>query len=79
VHSSQQCSVQRDFCNRIHRQLRLVTFVGGGCEAAPQQPLRIDRIVMRFAVRIATSQIFPFCMNARLPGSRLEFRFESIG
>jgi len=53
--------------------------VGGGCEAAPQQPLRIDRIVMRFAVRIATSQIFPFCMNARLPGSRLEFRFESIG
>ncbi|ALL64890.1 hypothetical protein K788_0002394 [Paraburkholderia caribensis MBA4] len=49
--------------------------MNGGCEGAPRQPSRIDRIVMRFAARVATSQIFPFCMNARSPGSR----FESIG
>ncbi|CAG9246529.1 hypothetical protein PCAR4_190081 [Paraburkholderia caribensis] len=75
MHSSQQCSVQRVFCNIIHIQLRLVTTVRGLREGAQQKPSRIDRIVMRFAARVAASQIFPLVHDRQGAAAR----FESIG
>jgi hypothetical protein len=49
--------------------------MSGGREGAPQKPSRIGRIVMRFAARVAASQIFPL-VHDRLGATA---RFESIG
>jgi len=49
--------------------------VRGLREGAQQKPSRIDRIVMRFAARVAASQIFPLARDRQ--GSAA--RFESIG
>jgi len=46
--------------------------MGHGREGALQKPSRIDRIVMRFAARVATSQIFPLVHDVRLSAGRVE-------
>jgi len=49
--------------------------MSGGREGATQKPSRIGHIVMRFAARVATSQIFPLVHDAQLSAGP----FESIG
>ncbi|ACC70922.1 hypothetical protein Bphy_1740 [Paraburkholderia phymatum STM815] len=66
MHSSEQCLVQRAFCNRIHIRLLLVTFRRCCDGSAPYKPSRTKLVAVRFGARVAGSQIFPLWRDAQL-------------